>query len=575
MKKGISTLLLLSFICFPTGISYGQAKQPRRPKMARASTDVPAPMRSAKPLALLRSSEFAGGARLTVTSDGPIGTYNTHQSDGRFYLKLAAVDGSVIEKGLRGRGFEDLQVEQQGEDVLLSFRLQEGASAQVGKKFNRLDITITDSLAAKMQSAAASLLRNANAPASLRTPKADALTPTLPPLMQDQVETINDPLQELTDATGIDMNSGKITGNKQNEVARALIERTLGSAVLSDPNFYCIIHIVKWQWGGQTLSKDPVVASQNWYVYHKATKYEETGWGSKKFEGTRIYGSKNIGLLYIYLNAPSTTEADINANELAKADLAQRKSARVVGGKTVVKLGNTNNFVVQDYLRIAYKVAVTKKLPAPVQNARTLLGILQAETPQVTLEVRNNVNLWGGRVMTLTPLPADISVQAFLATLDGGQNEIGKQTYDNEQRYHYDFSAGIPAQGVKELQFNADNNTVGPRKIERQNVYAFLDLYPVATDTKGLGFMKFPGLIFGLPIKGKPFDHPVAGINFGLNRVKLFGGVVFNRVREPATLGAGDTATPSELEADLRTRYVRKFIWGVNVPLRQVKDALK
>lgn len=578
MRKSISILLILSIMHIGMCISLGQTKQQRRPKVVRASTTISAPIRVPRPLALLRSSELPGGAQLTVTSDGPINKYDTYQINGRFYIRVSGMDSRIIEKGLQARGFDDLQVNQDGEDIILSFRLNQGTSASVSKKFNRLDVTISQAGSVNMRAATSTLMRGEAEPSAFIAPTTDALLPVKPPLPQDQVETVNDPLRSLSYTTGIDQENAKIIGigdGSPNDSARSIIEKTLGSKVLEDPDFYCIIHVVRWQWNRQTLTKDPVVAAQNWYIYHRTTKFEETGWGTKKFNGDRIYGSKNIGLLYIYLNTPSTTQAQIDANATAKGEITQRKIARIVGGKSVVQLGDTSNFVVQDYLRIAYKVSVTKKLPAPVQNAIAGLGLLQGETPQVTLEAHDAVNLWGGRVMTLTPRPADISVQAFLGTNEGGQMELGKKTFDNEQRYRYDFSAGVPVRGVKELQFNAENNTVGARKIERQNVYAFFDFYPVPTDTKGLGFMKVPGFIFGLPIKGKAFDHPVAGLNFGLNRVQLFGGIVFNRERVPNTLNEGDPATQNQLENDFRTRYVRKFIWGINMPLRQVKEALK
>lgn len=51
-------------------------------------------------------------------------------------------------------------------------------------------------------------------------------------------------------------------------------------------------------------------------------------------------------------------------------------------------------------------------------------------------------------------------------------------------------------------------------------------------------------------------------------------GIVFNRVREPQTLAAGQTATDAQLQSDLRTRRVRKFIFGFNIPVKQLKDAL-
>ena len=66
------------------------------------------------------------------------------------------------------------------------------------------------------------------------------------------------------------------------------------------------------------------------------------------------------------------------------------------------------------------------------------------------------------------------------------------------------------------------------------------------------------------------------GIGFYKTQLKfnIFGGVAFNRVSEPRTLATGQAATAAALESDLVTRRVRKFIFGINIPVKQFKDAL-
>jgi hypothetical protein len=80
------------------------------------------------------------------------------------------------------------------------------------------------------------------------------------------------------------------------------------------------------------------------------------------------------------------------------------------------------------------------------------------------------------------------------------------------------------------------------------------------------------------PISGKPLDRPMIGLGIGSYKTgfkfNLFAGAVFNRVREPRTLAAGQAATTGQLEADLQTRRVTKFIFGFNIPVKQFKDAL-
>ena len=73
--------------------------------------------------------------------------------------------------------------------------------------------------------------------------------------------------------------------------------------------------------------------------------------------------------------------------------------------------------------------------------------------------------------------------------------------------------------------------------------------------------------------------RPFAGIGTGVYKspikFNIFAGIVFLRERVPRTLSEGDVATPSQLESDLHARWVRKFMFGINVPIRQIKDAIK
>jgi HEAT repeat protein len=93
-------------------------------------------------LGSLRSSETGTGSRVTVTSDSALNDYSAYRSGDRYYVKLPKANAKDVKGGLRGKGFEDAQVQQQGDDVVLSIRLQPGASARVNQKFNRLNVEV-------------------------------------------------------------------------------------------------------------------------------------------------------------------------------------------------------------------------------------------------------------------------------------------------------------------------------------------------------------------------------------------------------------------------------------------------
>jgi len=113
-------------------------------KAATAATNATNAEARPRRIASLRSRETTEGARITLTSDAELTNYTTYESGGRFFVRLPqaeAVAGvpSLVEN-LRGRGFADARFERQGADVLLSFKLEAGASAEVRQSFNRLEV---------------------------------------------------------------------------------------------------------------------------------------------------------------------------------------------------------------------------------------------------------------------------------------------------------------------------------------------------------------------------------------------------------------------------------------------------
>ncbi len=91
----------------------------------------------AKKIAGMSSSDAPSGSKVTIISDGALNDYSAYRSGDRFYVVIPQANAKGV-GGVRGRGFEGAQVTRQGQDVVMSFKLQPGASAHVNQKFNRL-----------------------------------------------------------------------------------------------------------------------------------------------------------------------------------------------------------------------------------------------------------------------------------------------------------------------------------------------------------------------------------------------------------------------------------------------------
>ena len=233
---------------------------------------------------------------------------------------------------------------------------------------------------------------------------------------------------------------------------------------------------------------------------------------------------------------------------------------------------------------IDYTVSVTKKTPTNIANALDLASIITSGKVGKLADANPTIPArWGGGLMCIKAIPSDIAVGSDIIIRNANSEAVQQpktfsKTYDNEGKYWWDVSVGVPFKEVKEVQFNSSDGTVTAKEVTRQNAYGFLNLFFGKQDLKGDTLLKLPHIVLGVPISKKPLDNPVVGLGYGVRKFSLkfdfYAGVVFNRVREPRTLGAGEAATEGQLEADLQTKRVRKFIFGVNLPLRQVKEAL-
>ena len=337
--------------------------------------------------------------------------------------------------------------------------------------------------------------------------------------------------------------------------AAQLIQTTLGNTPIgaAPPVFkegdYTIIHIIKWKAVKADAEKtDP--EKELWALYElvdggagQGLKWEaRMSPEDKENFDTRIFGSRRVAVLLLHLQTPRTWD-------------------------------------------VKYKIDINRRVPQPIQNALQLAAFVGgAGATDTDCEPSLTRNIWGGRLMLVRHMASDVIVKLNTVTANGNGGQISQskehsKTYLNEGRYHWDVSVGMPVISIKALEFSSENGVVTAKKTEKQNAYGFLNLFPRAVDLNGKSFLTSPHFVLGVPISGKPLDRPLIGVGTGLYtkqfKINFFAGVAFNRVREPRTLTAGETATAGQLENDLETRRVRKFVFGINFPVKQFIDAVK
>src|SRR5215471_3882592 len=93
-------------------------------------------------VATLHSSDSSEGSRVAITSDQSLNNYEAYRRGDRFYVKIPGADVPRAESA-RGRGFADVMSQRSGDNTVLSFRLEPGASAHVEQRGNKLDVVVS------------------------------------------------------------------------------------------------------------------------------------------------------------------------------------------------------------------------------------------------------------------------------------------------------------------------------------------------------------------------------------------------------------------------------------------------
>jgi hypothetical protein len=126
---------------------------------------VPARLPSADRIILLRLADDPGGARVTVASDAPLDDYTSRFDGDSYHILIPHSQAAGPRSTLSGSGFTSARFEQRAGDVLLSFRMQAGASMRISKGFNRLELNFKTAPQAQQPGAGASAALTGKPPA--------------------------------------------------------------------------------------------------------------------------------------------------------------------------------------------------------------------------------------------------------------------------------------------------------------------------------------------------------------------------------------------------------------------------
>ena len=200
------------------------------------------------------------------------------------------------------------------------------------------------------------------------------------------------------------------------------------------------------------------------------------------------------------------TVPGFTSGRAARADFDSRLASNVVPstiGDTFVYIAREDLAITSPFSKLAYRIDVTKKPPAPVSNLLSLINFA-AQGDEFNKEAPEPIAIWG-RLMDVRYVPSDMVVRLNQTGDVGNVTQLSQHTYDNEGRYFWDVSIALPVNQLKQIEYtvNAATNqpTVSAKTIDRQKILGMLNLYWPPVDTKGTKLRLHRIRSLGLPYR--------------------------------------------------------------------------
>lgn len=181
----LSLFASLTFFVFCNGSIAAQTGAQPKVLQSQIPVNAHAPASPLSRIAAPRLLDAPDGARVTIASDTPLDDYTSRLDGNDFNVLIPHAVASFSEVQFTGHGFTNAGVEQRDDSVVLSFRLQPGASVRVNRGFNRLDVIF------KTQAQSTELVSATSKPVAAPSKTSEAsTTDTLTAGPNDERETI-------------------------------------------------------------------------------------------------------------------------------------------------------------------------------------------------------------------------------------------------------------------------------------------------------------------------------------------------------------------------------------------------
>lgn len=127
-------VLVLTLLAFSSPTVLGQ--QPQRNTIGESASVTSPQTTRLRPIRI----EVPEGAEVTIAAASSLADSVSYRSGDKLVVVVPQATVASVQSDVRGRGFTSMQIEQRGEDVVVSFRLLQGSTARVDQKPNGLAV---------------------------------------------------------------------------------------------------------------------------------------------------------------------------------------------------------------------------------------------------------------------------------------------------------------------------------------------------------------------------------------------------------------------------------------------------
>lgn len=244
--------------------------------------------------------------------------------------------------------------------------------------------------------------------------------------------------------------------------------------------------------------------------------------------------------------------------------------------------------VPEDTALLAQFLASKKKDPAWFTNVLGVLGLAKFAQGAARADLTPMpVVLYGMGHMPDIPFPSDMWVQAGTSSITEEEWKMAgadanalfapitpEVEIDNEGRYWFDASIGLPMKKIDELEYVRTDNRIQTRQVAAESILGLANFIPYKIDIKDPKTAWHPRLLVGLGLRGRVIDRTFFGFGMGFAFGPLKNNAFFQAFQPYAGVQRTVTRVSESATGLVNSSSAWKLAIGINIPVKSAAERL-